>query len=382
VKTLDEKMMARALGLARKAWGRTSPNPMVGAVVSRGERIIAEGYHARAGEAHAEAQALALAGSQARGATLYVTLEPCHHQGRTPPCTRTVLASGVRRVVIGARDPNPHVTGGGASFLAERGLEVLVGVLEPACRDLNLFFNKHVTTGRPYVILKAASTLDGRLATATGDSRWVTGEKARAHVHYLRSGVDAILVGRGTAEQDDPRLNARLPGRRAGLGKNPLRVVLDTRLSLPLGLKLFDPDAGGPTIVVCGPRPPAARAKTLEKAGVEVLPLPLEKSRPSLARLLDVLGSRNVQSLMIEGGAEVNAAALLGERIVDRVLLFLAPKVVGGQGTPLVGGPGVKRMADALPLEILKLRRFGPDLLLEARPLYNSASPMSENGRG
>lgn len=374
-------MMARALGLARKAWGRTSPNPMVGAVVARGERIVAEGYHARAGEAHGEALALERAGSRARGATLYVTLEPCHHQGRTPPCTRAVLASGVKRVVIGTRDPNPHVTGGGASFLAGQGLEVKVGVLEPACRDLNLFYNHHVTTGRPYVILKAASTLDGRLATSTGDSRWVTSEKARAHVHYLRSGVDAILVGRGTAEQDDPRLNARLLGRRAGLGKNPLRVVLDTHLSLPLGLKLFDSGAGGPTIVVCGPRPPAAKAKALEKAGVEVLPLPLEKSRPSLARLRDVLGGRNVQSLLIEGGAEVNAAALLSERIVDRVLLFLAPKVVGGQGTPLVGGPGVKRMADALSLDVLKVRRFGPDLLLEAIPLYDSELPMSENGR-
>ena len=366
--------MARALGLARKAWGRTSPNPMVGAVVARGERVFAQGYHVRAGEAHAEALALGRAGDKARGATLYVTLEPCHHQGRTPPCTRAVLASGVKRVVIGTRDPNPRVTGGGAEFLAGQGLEVTVGVLEPACRDLNVFYNKHVLTGLPYVLLKAASTLDGRLATVTGDSRWVTGEKARAYVHYWRSGVDALLVGRGTAEMDDPRLNTRLPGRRAGMGKNPLRVVLDTRLSLPLGLKLFDPAAGGPTLVVCGPRPPVRKARALEKAGVEVLPLPLIKGRPSLARLIKILGRRNVQSLMIEGGAEVNAAALLGERLVDRLLLFLAPKMVGGPGTPLLGGPGVKRMADALLLDILKMRRFGPDLLLEARPLYDLAA--------
>jgi len=368
-------MMARALTLARKAWGHTSPNPMVGAVVARGETIIAEGFHARPGAAHAEALALKRAGDMARGATLYVTLEPCHHQGRTPPCTRAVLTSGVRRVVIGARDPNPHVTGGGAGFLAAQGLDVEVGVLEAACQDLNLFYNKQVTTGLPYVILKAASTLDGRLATVTGDSRWVTGEKARAHVHYWRSGVDAILVGRGTAEKDDPRLNTRLPGRQKA--RNPLRVVLDTQLSLPLHFKLFDPATGGPTIVVSGPRPPARKAQALEKAGVEVLSLPLKKGRPSLTWLMKRLGQRDVQSLLIEGGAEVNAAALLEARVVDRLLLFFAPKVVGGQGTPLIGGPGVKRMAQALPLDILKVRRFGPDLLLEARPLYDPASPAS-----
>ncbi|MBU2552093.1 MAG: bifunctional diaminohydroxyphosphoribosylaminopyrimidine deaminase/5-amino-6-(5-phosphoribosylamino)uracil reductase RibD [Proteobacteria bacterium] len=360
--------MALALAEARKGWGRTSPNPMVGAVVADGGRVVSKGFHARAGTPHAEPVALDRAGDRARGAVLYVTLEPCNHQGRTPPCTAAILASGVRRVVIGARDPNPHVRGGGAGFLAERGLDVVTGVLGRECEELNVFFNKFITTGRPYVIVKSAATLDGKLATREGHSRWVTGDKARRFVHRLRHGVDAILVGRGTVLADDPSLNTRLPGRAGGI--DPLRIVLDTRLSLPVTARVFDPESGGPTLVACGPGPDGARVRALEKRGVEVLPLPLCRGRVELASLLDEMGRRRKTSLLIEGGAEINAAALVEEKIADRILFFFAPKIIGGRTAPtLVGGLGAAVMDEALRVEILKVRRLGDDWLFEARPL-------------
>jgi len=363
-------MMALALAQAGKAWGRTSPNPMVGAVVARGERIISRGYHAKAGAPHGEAVALERAGVEARGATLYVTLEPCNHQGRTPPCTARVLSSGVSRVVIGALDPNPHVTGGGAAFLASKGLEVVTDVLGDKCTELNEFYNKQKTTGLPFVLLKAAATLDGKTATVGGDSKWITSEKARAYVHHLRDGVDAVLVGRGTVEKDDPTLNTRLPGRKKG--KNPIRVILDTHLKLSLSHRVFNPDLGGPTVIVCAPNHPEDKAEAFAKAGVEVLPVALRRDRVSLEALCRVLGSRDVQSVLIEGGAEVNEAALLSERVVDKLIFFFAPKIIGGRSAvPLIGGSGVRLMNDCLDLEILKTRRIGPDLLVEARPLYS-----------
>jgi len=363
-------MMALALKEAKKARGRTSPNPMVGAVVTRGGCVVSRGHHARAGASHAEVVALEKAGDEARGGTLYVTLEPCHHQGRTPPCTRAILSAGIRRVVIGALDPNPHVRGGGAKFLASQGLEVETGILENRCHELNEFFNKHVTTGLPFILLKSAATLDGKLATFTGDSRWVTGEKARRYVHRLRNDVDAILVGRGTVEKDDPSLNTRLPGRRKG--KNPIRLVLDSRLRLPLSKRVFDQSIGGSTIVVTGSNPSAKKRLAFEKAGVEVLPVPLSEGRISLVKLSEKLGARDIQSLLIEGGGEVNAAALLKERIVDKIFFFYAPKIIGGSKAPtLVDGLGVRLMNESLYLEILKIRRLGPDILVEAKPLYS-----------
>ncbi len=361
--------MALALKEARKARGRTSPNPMVGAVVSKGEHVIARGYHVRAGTPHAEVVALERAGDAARGATLYVTLEPCNHQGRTPPCTQAILSAGIRRVVIGDLDPNPHVTGGGAGFLASQGLEVETGVLGQRCHDLNEFYNKHVTTGLPFVLLKSAATLDGKLATVTGDSRWVTGEKARRYVHRLRGDVDAILVGRKTVEKDDPRLNTRLPSGRSG--QNPIRLVLDTRLRLPLSSRVFDQRIGGPTIAVTGPDPPVKRVRSYEKAGIEIISLPFSGNRISLAKLIDKLGARDIQSLLIEGGGQVNASALLQERIVDKVFFFYAPKIIGGaKASTLVDGPGVRLMDESLHLDILKIRRLGSDILVEAKPVY------------
>jgi len=362
-------MMALALREARKARGQTSPNPMVGAVVARKERVISRGYHAQAGAPHAEAAALKKAGD-ARGATLYVTLEPCHHQGRTPPCTQVILSAGIRRVVVGDIDPNPHVTGGGAEFLASRGVEVVTGILRRKCHELNEFFNKHITTGLPFVLLKSAATMDGKLATATGDSRWVTGEKARSYVHRLRNDVDAILVGRGTVKKDDPSLNTRLPGRRSG--RDPVRLVLDTRLRLPLSARVFDQDIGGAAIVVTGPKPPAKKRRAFEKAGIEVLVLPLARGRINLSKLTKKLGARNIQSILIEGGGEVNASALLYDRIVDKIFFFYAPKIIGGVKAPtLVDGSGIEMMSKSLNVEIIKIRRLGSDILIEAKPLYS-----------
>ncbi len=362
-------MMALALAEARKGWGRTSPNPMVGAVVTRGGEVIARGYHARAGGPHAEVEALRKAGELARGATIYVTLEPCNHQGKTPPCTRAILAAGIKRVVIGEMDPNPRVEGGGASFLAAKGLEVTTGVLRGDCAELIEFFRKHITTGRPFVLLKSAATLDGKIATAAGHSRWVTGEKARAYVHRLRNGVDAILVGRGTVALDDPTLNTRLPGKKTG--KDPVRVVLDTNLSSEVAARVFNPELGGKTIVACGPEPAAEKARMFEERGVEVLKTRLAGKGVSLAAVLDVLGGRGITSVLIEGGAQINAAALLDERMVDKAVFFYAPKIVGGDGAPtLVGGQGVSNMADSLRMDVTRVRRMGPDLMVEAVPRY------------
>lgn len=361
--------MALALKEARKGWGRTSPNPMVGAVVSKGNQVISRGYHVRAGKDHAEVVALKKAGALARRATLYVTLEPCHHRGRTPPCTQAILEAGVKRMVVGAFDPNPRVTGGGAKSLADSGVEITTDVLGGRCRELNEFYNKHITTGLPFVLLKSAATLDGRLATVTGDSRWVTGEKARALVHRLRDGVDAILVGRGTVEKDDPSLNTRLPGERRV--RNPIRLILDTQLKLPIAARVFNPEIGGQTIIACGPNPPAKRVRVFEKAGIEVLSLPLVLGRVSLAALLEKLGHRDIQSVLIEGGAEVNSSALLTEKIVDKIIFFYAPKIIGGSSAPaLVGGPGVRLMDDSVRMDILKIRRLGQDIMIEARPVY------------
>jgi len=369
LKTLDERMMALALTQARKGWGRTSPNPMVGAVVAKGETVIATGFHARAGGPHAEVVALERAGAEARGAALYVTLEPCHHHGRTPPCTQAILDAGIERVVIGERDPNPHVPGKGAEYLAARGLEVYLGVLEARCSALNEFFRKHITTGRPFVLLKSAAGLDGKIAAASGHSRWVTGEKTRAYVHRLRNGVDAILVGRGTAAADDPSLNTRLPGRRRG--RDPIRILVDTRLNTPLSARIFDRNFGGPTIVGCGPSPNEVKVQALRGLGVEVWPLPLCQGRVSLAALTERLGQKGLTSLLIEGGSEVNAAALLIEKIVDKIIFCYAPKIIGGRTAPtLVGGPGTATVDESLRVDIVKIRRLGLDFIVEAVPRY------------
>ena len=361
---IHERFMRLALREARRGLGRTSPNPAVGALLVKGGQVVGRGHHSRAGDPHAEVAALRDAGARARGADLYTTLEPCDHFGRTPPCSLAILEAGVRRVFTGSSDPNPRVNGRGIRRLRRAGVEVETGLLREACDALNETWFRYITSGRPHVTLKVASTLDGRIATSSGDSRWVTGAAARALVHRLRDAADAVLVGAGTVRADDPRLTTRLPG---GRGRDPIRVVLDSRLELPPDRRLFRERSRAPTIVahVSGTPPPRPGR------GVEYLRCKARRGRVDLADLLARLGRRGVTTLLAEGGAEV-ARSLLEAGQVDRLLLFLAPKLAGG-GISWLPGNGPARMADALALRDLEVRRVGQDLLVTCRPAPKGA---------
>ncbi|MBI5070559.1 MAG: bifunctional diaminohydroxyphosphoribosylaminopyrimidine deaminase/5-amino-6-(5-phosphoribosylamino)uracil reductase RibD [Deltaproteobacteria bacterium] len=347
--------MRLAIREAEKGLGRTSPNPAVGAVLVKGGRVVAHGHHARAGAPHAEVVALARAGARARGADLYTTLEPCDHWGKTPPCSLAILQAGVRRVFVGSRDPNPVVDGRGIARLRRGGAEVRADVLRGECDRLNRPWFHFITAGRPFVTLKIATTLDGRIATAAGDSRWVTGPEARAAVHRLRDRADAVLVGAGTARADDPRLTARVPG-----GRDPVRVVLDTRLRLPRTLKLFRQRSAVPTLVAHG----LARPPRLPR-GVEPVRCRLRGGRVDLADLLGKLAERGVTHLLVEGGAQV-ATAFLEAGLVDQVACFVAPRVLGG-GLSWSRGPGPRRMAGALRLDEVEISRLGDDVLVQGQ---------------
>lgn len=364
-RTRDERFMALAVTQARRGEGRTRPNPPVGAVVVRGERVLARGYHSRAGAAHAEVDALGKIGGRARGAELYVTLEPCAHHGRTPPCADAILRAGIRRVVIGGLDPNPLTDGLGVARLRQGGVEVVTGVLAEPCARLLDGFTSLVCHGRPFVVLKLAATLDGRIATRTGHSRWITGEAARREVHRWRNRCDAILVGGGTVAADDPALTCRL-----GRGRDPLRVVLSGSLTIaPDAQVVTTPGCDGwPNALVVTTRgASASRAAALRAAGAEVVRLPSAAGRVRIPALLEALGQRGILSVLVEGGSQV-AAQLLEGGHVDRLLWFVAPKIVGGAGAvPAVAGRGAARMDDALVLEDLVVRRLGADLLLDGR---------------
>jgi len=407
--------MELALRLAAKGAGWVSPNPMVGAVVVREGEIVGRGYHRAAGLPHAEVEALNRAGAAARGADLYVTLEPCNHQGRTPPCTAAVMQAGIRRLVIATRDPNPRVNGGGAEFLQSQGLQVETGLLADQARRLNEAWFKWVETGLPFVIAKAACSLDGKIATATGESQWLTGEKARAYGHQLRHQVDAILVGVGTVLADDPQLTVRLGGekgqRRGGSTamvaqafqpapgpanrkteeqrpktkdrfKDPVRIVLDSRLRLPVSARLLHQDSAAPTWIACTDAAPQEKIKALQDLGAEVLVMPfmVRETHPTeeipasvtsesrglvaLQPLLQELGRRQVQSLLVEGGGET-LGSFFDQRLVDKFYFFYAPKILGGKTAPgMLAGAGVQRLGEALPARDLRVRKLGPDLLV------------------
>jgi diaminohydroxyphosphoribosylaminopyrimidine deaminase / 5-amino-6-(5-phosphoribosylamino)uracil reductase len=372
--------MRRALALAETARGRTSPNPLVGAVVlDAGGAPAGEGFHRRAGEPHAEVEALRAAGPRARGGTLYVSLEPCNHQGRTPPCTEAILRAGVARVVAARGDPNPRVAGGGAGRLRAAGVVVEVGVLAEEAARQNAGYDRLVAAGRPLVTLKLAASLDGRIATAGRQSRWITGEPSRTLVHEMRDAADAVAVGIGTALADDPLLTARAvprPGTEARLAipKPTLwRVVVDPMLRLPDGARLLAPDAGARTLVACARTAPADARARIEARGAAVVALPgLPAGSGSLgtpldlSALLDDLGRREVAYLLVEGGAGL-AGAFVDQRLVDRVAFFYAPLLIGGEGAPvMIGGAGAPTLGGALRLGRLRRRRVGEDLLVEA----------------
>mgnify|MGYP003871484309 CR=1 FL=1 len=361
----DERFMRRAIRLAKRGSGRTSPNPVVGAVIVRDGRVVAEGFHERVGGPHAEVNALRRAGDAARGATLYVSLEPCNHYGRTPPCTEAVIGAGIRRVVIGMADPNPKVTGGGADRLRRAGIDVLVGVLEEECRRLNQPFIKWITLGRPYVTLKCAATLDGRMATRTGDSRWVTGERSRRLVHELRAAVDAVLVGIGTALADDPLLTARLGRKNV---RQPLRIVLDTHGRLPAASQLVKTARQSPVLLACAETVPKEVRERFSFHGVDVVGLPTaEPSGLNLAALLDELGRRSVTSVLVEGGARVHGAFLDGA-LADDFYFFYAPKILGDAlGVPMFQGAPRHFMKEAVAGVDCQVRRLEDDLLVCGR---------------
>lgn len=358
---INSVYMKLALKLAAQGAGWVSPNPMVGAVVVKDGRILGRGCHRQVGLPHAEVEALRDAGEEAYSADLYVTLEPCNHQGRTPPCTQAILAAGVRRVIIANRDPNPQVTGGGAEFLAAQGVDITMGMLESEARQLNKAWFHWTETGRPWVMAKAACSLDGKIATATGESQWLTGETARAFGHRLRHRMDAILVGIGTVLADNPQLTARLP---RGRSRDPIRIVLDSRLRLPLNSKLVKIDSLAPTWVATTNQAHPDTISALQERGVQIMVLPAEAGRVSLPALLQCLGERQVQSVLVEGGAET-LGAFFDQRLVQQFHFFYAPKILGGMKAPgMVGGQGVIHLGDAHIARNLSIRRLGVDLLV------------------
>lgn len=354
--------MRRALALAARALGRTSPNPAVGAVVVSRGRIVGEGYHRRAGEPHAEVIALRHAGNKARGATLYVTLEPCNHlDKRTPPCTDAILSAGVRKIVVATQDPNPKVSGRGITRLRRGGVTVSVGLLEAPAKRLIEAYAQWITTGRPFVTLKIAATLDGKIATASGESRWITGIRARAYTHQLRNRVDAVLVGLGTVLADDPNLTAR-----GGRGsRDPHRVIVDERLATPPTTRVLKAREGSMAIVATTRRASPARRRRLERRGAYVLTTASRGGLVDIRDLVRRLGAFDVTSVLIEGGGEINASALRSG-VVDKVIVMLAPTLLGGRDAiGAIGGRSPEHLRDAIRIRDVSVRRLGHDVIVE-----------------
>ncbi|MGA2029049.1 MAG: bifunctional diaminohydroxyphosphoribosylaminopyrimidine deaminase/5-amino-6-(5-phosphoribosylamino)uracil reductase RibD [Verrucomicrobiota bacterium] len=362
------RWMQAALRLALRGYGTTSPNPMVGAVLVKGGKIIGCGWHRRAGEPHAEIEAIRdmqNRGQNAKSATLYVTLEPCCTQGRTPPCTEAIIAAGIKKIVIGATDPNPKHSGKAFKILRRAGIEVVCGVLAGECAKLNEAFNHWIVHHTPFVTVKAAMTLDGKIATASGESKWITGQKARTFGMKLRQGADAILVGLNTILADDASLTIR--GLAFGIhGSKPRRIILDSMARTPLAAKIASDEHAALTTIVVGRHAPKNRVAALAKR-VKILVAPLVKSQINLSWLLKKLGAENAMSLLVEGGGEVNASFLLGG-FAQRVVFFYAPKILSGRDShKAVAGEGVKKLSEAIQLREIEWKRIGKDLLMTAR---------------
>jgi diaminohydroxyphosphoribosylaminopyrimidine deaminase / 5-amino-6-(5-phosphoribosylamino)uracil reductase len=354
--------MRLALALAARGKGFTSPNPCVGAVVVKDGQVVGRGWHRAFGSAHAEVEAIDDAGDRARGADLFVTLEPCNHFGKTPPCTQKILKAGIRRVVAACKDPNPKASGG-LEFLSEHGVETGSGLLEDAAKTLMedfLWYIRHDRT--PFVILKCAATLDGRIATSTGESQWITSAESRAYGHEIRHQVDAILVGSGTLHADNPSLTCRIPGKKT---RDPARVILDTRLTICETAAVINTDSSAPTILVTGPHVPAEKKQRLLKKNVQFLETGVKNNQLDFQQLMVKLGEMSITSLLIEGGGTV-AANALAEGIVNKMVYFLAPKLLGGSdGKAVFEGKGVEKLADAVALRQMSVERLGPDILVQ-----------------
>lgn len=354
----DSRYMLRALELARRGEGFVEPNPMVGCVIVRDGNIVGEGWHQRFGGEHAEIEALVAAGKQAAGAAMYVTLEPCCHYGKTPPCTEAIVPAGIKRVVCAMRDPFPKVAGGGFKQLEAAGIAASVGLHEAEARELNAPYLKLIQTGKPWVIAKWAMTLDGKIATRSGDSKWISNETSRRKVHELRGRMDGILVGIGTALVDDPLLTARPPGPRVAC-----RVVLDSKARLPLTSQLVRTAGATPTLIVVAPTAPAERVRQLRQAGCEILvPSPEHEGSPRLVALLDEFGKRRWTNLLVEGGSEV-LGRFLDFKAIDEVHAFIAPRLLGGsQSKTPIGGQGAEALAEAWNLSGWQTELFEGDV--------------------
>ncbi len=357
----DQEYMRRAIDLARRGTGWTNPNPLVGAVIVKDGRIIGEGYHAKYGDLHAERSALASLRESAEGATLYVTLEPCCHYGRQPPCTQAILESGIAQVFVGSRDPNPLVAGKGVQLLRENGVQVTEDFLRGECDKLNPVFFHYITTKTPYVVMKCAMTADGKIAARTGASKWITGEPARQTVQELRAAYSGIMAGIGTVLADDPMLNVRLEGKRS-----PVRIICDSRLRIPLDSQICATAEQYKTIVACGDSPDPAKQAALEALGVQVLPCPDDDGKVNLPALMRELGTMGIDSVLLEGGGTLNESALRAG-IVREVKAFVAPKLFGGGGKSPVEGAGVALPDEAWLLELAEVSQIGEDLLLDYR---------------
>lgn len=355
--------MQLALDLAASAKGKTNPNPLVGAVIVKDGSIVGTGLHRKAGEPHAEVHAFRMAGEHAKDATLYVTLEPCSHFGKTPPCANLVKESGVKRVIVAMQDPNPSVAGRGIQLLRDAGIDVEVGILEAQARRLNERFIHNMLTSRPFVISKFAMTLDGKIATYSGHSQWITGEEARRNVHELRDEVDAILVGVGTVLKDNPALTTRLQER---TGKNPIRIVLDRELRTPLDAQIVQTDEAKTIIVTAEGQ--QQRASAFENLGVELLYVPVMDHKLDLHVMLDELYKRGITDLLVEGGGEVNAS-FLRHGLIQKFLVYVAPKMLGGRNsiTPFKGDD-VETIDAALLLQFAEVDKIGEDLRITAYP--------------
>lgn len=376
-----EIYMRRAIELARQGIGRTSPNPMVGAVIVNEGRIVGEGWHKKAGTAHAEIHALNNAGPLAKGATVYVTLEPCSHYGRTGPCAIALIEAGVSKVVVAMTDPNPLVSGKGIAILRESGIEVEEGLLSSEAAKLNESFIKWISTGIPFIAVKTAVTLDGKIATVAGESQWITGSSARQKVHSLRDRYDAILVGIGTVLADNPKLTTRLPSG----GKNPIRIIVDSRGRAPLNANVVC-DQQAHTIIAVTENAPSERIQALSNSGVEVI---ITSTGPNggvcMGELFKKLGERKITSILVEGGAAINGT-LLVEKLIDKVYWFIAPKLVGGSSAPgPIGGRGITALADAALLEDIVTESIGSDLFItaylrnrEGRDVYRSCGRIGQ----
>lgn len=359
----DEQYMLRALQLAKQGQGRTNPNPMVGAVLVKDGRVIGEGYHRKYGDLHAERDALFHCTEDPKGATAYVTLEPCCHYGKQPPCTEALIEAGVKRVVVGSGDPNPKVAGQGLEILRSAGMEVTVGVCKEECMALNEIFFHYIQTGRPFTAMKYAMTLDGKLACYTGKSKWITGEEARAHVHKLRNAYASILIGTGTLLNDDPLLTCRLEG-----GNNPLRIVCSTNLDVPLTCQIMRTAKEVPTLIAtcC---PDKRKYRSFTSLGAEVLCLPKQKGGADLERLLEELGKRGIDSLLVEGGSAIHGS-FAEQRLVQKIYTYVGAQVFGGLTAPgPVGGTGASAPEESMKCKVQKVLQLGNDVLLESEVL-------------